>query len=114
MANTDPFDMLNVMQKVEQHASQKSLAQEVGYSVGKVNYILKALIDKGFLKIENFIKSDNKKGYRYILTRQGLQEKISLTEAYISIKKNEYETLQESLERDKQKIKTVNSKEKAV
>lgn len=104
MANTDPFDLLHVMQNVEKHASQKSLAEEVGYSVGKVNYILKALMDKGFLKIDNFIKSDNKKGYRYLLTPEGLREKISLTEAYIEIKKNEYIALQKSLQDDKRKM----------
>lgn len=61
MTKTNPFDLLHVMQKVEAHNTQKSLADEVGYSVGKVNYILKALIDKGFIKIDNFIKSDKKK-----------------------------------------------------
>jgi len=104
MTKTDPFDLLHVMQKVEKHPTQKSLADEVGYSVGKVNYILKALTEKGFIKIENFIKSDNKKGYRYLLTRKGIIEKVSLTEAYIEIKKNEYKALQKSLEEDKRKL----------
>ncbi|MEA1920946.1 MAG: MarR family EPS-associated transcriptional regulator, partial [Campylobacterota bacterium] len=94
MTKTDPYDLLHVMQKVESHANQKSLAEEVGYSVGKVNYILKALMDKGFIKIDNFIKADSKKGYRYLLTKEGILEKVALTEAYIKIKKAEYEALQ--------------------
>jgi len=102
--NTGEFDLLHVMNEVEQHHSQKSLADSVGYSVGKVNYILKALAEKGFIKIENFLKSDNKKGYRYLLTQEGLKQKISLTEAYIEIKQREYEELQESLATDKAKL----------
>ncbi len=102
--NTNELDLLHVMNSVEAHHSQKNLAEEVGYSVGKVNYILKALVDKGFLKMENFVKSENKKGYRYFLTPEGLREKIKLTEAYIQIKKREYEALQESLEADKKKM----------
>jgi len=109
MIKTDSLDLLHVMENVEKHASQKSLADEVGYSVGKVNYILKALIDKGFIKIENFIKSDNKKAYKYLLTKEGISEKMALTESYIKIKKTEYEALQKSLQEDKQKIQKFNN-----
>ncbi len=105
MKKTDPFDVLHVLQNVESHSSQQSLADEVGYSVGKVNYILKALVAKGLVKMENFVKSEQKKGYRYLLTSEGIREKIALTEAYIKIKKMEYETLQRSLAEDKERIK---------
>ncbi|MBN2895954.1 MAG: MarR family EPS-associated transcriptional regulator [Campylobacterales bacterium] len=105
LKNTDPFDVLHVLQNVEAHHSQQSLADEVGYSVGKVNYILKALIAKGLVKMENFVKSENKKGYRYLLTGEGIREKIALTEAYIKIKKSEYEALQRSLQEDQERIK---------
>jgi len=91
------------MQKVEECNSQKELASHVGFSVGKVNYVVRALLEKGFIKVENFLKSPNKKGYKYILTSEGLKNKISLTEAYIDIKKQEYEKLQESLEQDRQR-----------
>lgn len=104
MKNTDPFDVLHVLQNVEAHGSQQSLADEVGYSVGKVNYILKALVAKGLVKMENFVKAESKKGYRYLLTSEGIREKIALTEAYIKIKKAEYEALQRSLEEDKKRI----------
>ncbi len=98
--NTEQIDYLYVMQKVENSTSQKELANDVGFSVGKVNYVIKALLEKGFIKAENFVKSSNKKAYKYVLTSDGLKNKISLTEKYISIKKLEYERLQESLELD--------------
>ncbi|MFP4333761.1 MAG: winged helix-turn-helix transcriptional regulator, partial [Campylobacterales bacterium] len=54
-------ETLEVLRKVESHSTQKSLAEEIGYSVGKVNYILKALTQKGLVKAENFLTSDSKK-----------------------------------------------------
>lgn len=98
--NTDQIDYLHVMQNLETSTSQKELADKVGFSVGKVNYVIKALLEKGFVKAENFTKSSNKKAYRYILTFDGLKNKIALTEKYIAIKKREYEALQESLALD--------------
>ena len=100
---TEQIDYLHVMQKVETCHSQKELADEVGFSVGKVNYIMKALLQKGFIKAENFVKSTNKRAYKYFLTSEGLKNKILLTEKYIFIKKQEYEKLQESLHFDKQR-----------
>jgi len=91
------------MQNIEECNSQKELASMAGFSVGKVNYVIKALLEKGFVKVENFTKSSNKKGYRYILTLDGIKNKIALTEQYIEIKKREYEALQESLEMDKKR-----------
>lgn len=98
---TEQIDYLQVMQNVEEVNSQKELADKVGFSVGKVNYVMKALLEKGFVKAENFVKSTNKRAYRYILTSEGLKSKIELTEKYIAIKKAEYEKLQESLAFDK-------------
>jgi EPS-associated MarR family transcriptional regulator len=69
------------------------LAENLGYSVGKINYILKALIAKGLIKAENFATSSNKKQYRYLLTREGIEEKVALTEKFIVRKKCEYEEL---------------------
>ena len=71
----------------------------LGYSVGKINYILKALMAKGLIKAENFATSSNKKQYRYLLTREGIEEKVTLTEKFIERKKREYEELQTELER---------------
>ena len=104
MVNTEQIDLLHVMQKVESCNSQKELAQSVGFSVGKVNYVLKALLEKGLVKAENFVKSDNKRAYRYCLTPDGLREKIELTKRYIAIKKHEYEELEKNLQEDLKRV----------
>jgi len=80
--------------------SQKSLADEIGFSVGKINYVLKALVDKGFIKAERFLTSDNKTKYTYLLTDEGIQEKMQLTKKFITRKKAEYEELQRDYEAD--------------
>ena len=103
MVNSEQIDLLHVMQKVESCRSQKELAQSVGFSVGKVNYVLKSLMEKGLIKAENFVKSDNKRAYRYFLTPKGLKEKIDLTQKYIAIKKREYEILEKILQEDMQR-----------
>lgn len=79
------------------------MAKEVGFSVGKVNFILKALIEKGLVKTERFMTSNNRMKYAYLLTDEGIKEKISLTKKFIARKKAEYEELQKELELDKQK-----------
>jgi len=97
-------DVLKVMQHLDGCETQKSLAESIGYSVGKVNYILKALSAKGLVKMENFIASDSKRKYRYLLTRKGIREKIRLSEAFIERKKTEYEQLKRELERDRRQL----------
>lgn len=92
-------EALEVLRKAEKHSSQSTLAGDIGYSVGKVNYILKALAEKGFIKAERFAKSENKKGYSYLLTAEGIKRKLELTEKFVQIKKREYDELQAELER---------------
>ncbi len=89
---------LNILRNIETIKSQKSLADELGHSVGKINYILKALIDKGFIKAENFYKNKNKNSYKYLLTQEGIEQKVQLTQKFIARKKAEYEELQKELE----------------
>ena len=89
---------LAILRRAESIESQKSLADELGISVGKVNYILKALIEKGLIKADNFYKAKNKKKYKYLLTQKGLEEKVTLTKKFIERKKVEYEELQRELE----------------
>ena len=89
---------LLLLKRVEGISSQKSLAKEIGFSVGKVNYILKALVDKGFIKAEVFLNAENKRKYSYLLTDDGLKEKVTLTKKFIVRKKAEYEELQRDLE----------------
>ena len=90
---------LDVLRKIESAEDQKSLAETLGYSVGKVNYIVKSLVEKGYVKVEKFAKSSNKKGYKYLLTKQGIAEKIRLTRLFVEIKRKEYEELRQELER---------------
>lgn len=89
---------LSILRKVESVEDQKTLAQDLGFSVGKINYILKSLIEKGLIKTERFLKSDNKKGYKYLLTPSGIEAKITLTKTYIEIKKREYEELMKEVQ----------------
>lgn len=98
LPNFQEREAFTVLRHVESHSSQKSLADEIGCSVGKVNYILKALVQKGFVKYGNFSNATDKKKYAYLLTKQGLEEKLSLTEKFIARKKQEYEELQKELE----------------
>lgn len=89
---------LQVLRRLNQTTTQKSLASEIGVSVGKLNYIVNALIDKGLVKVENFKNSNNKTAYKYLLTPKGFQEKLELTKYFIDRKKKEYEELQNELE----------------
>ena len=88
---------LSILRSLNKVTSQKSLAKELGHSVGKINYVLKALGDKGLLKIENFYNNKNKLQYKYLLTEEGMKEKITLTKKFIDRKKKEYEELQAEL-----------------
>lgn len=91
-------DKLNVLKTIPRTITQKHLATELGYSVGKVNYVLRELIAKGLAKADKFISSDNKLQYKYLLTEQGIKEKIRLTEKFIAKKKKEFNELQTELE----------------
>ncbi len=95
---------LAILRHAETVRSQKSLAEQLGYSVGKVNFVLKALVAKGWVKMENFSNSANKRQYRYLLTREGIEAKIDLTEQFIERKKQEYEILIVELEKEKRKF----------
>ena len=89
---------MTILRSIDEIDSQKSFAKKLGCSVGKTNYILKALMQKGLIKAENFISSQNKKKYRYLLTEEGIKEKVKLTKKFIERKKAEYEELQRELE----------------
>lgn len=91
---------LLMLKRAEGISTQKSLADEIGYSVGKVNYVLKKLIEKGLIKAERFMTSDNKSKYKYLLTEKGIEEKMQLTRTFIKRKKAEYEELQRELDKD--------------
>lgn len=82
----------------EPAASQRNLAERFGVSLGKVNYCLRALVDKGLVKASNFKRSDNKLAYAYVLTPAGLEEKSRLTKAFLQRKLVEFEVLQQEIE----------------
>lgn len=78
--------------------SQRELAQQLSISLGKVNFCLKALIEKGLLKATNFRNNKNKLAYMYLLTPSGLEEKASITMRFLKYKLQEYEALQQEIE----------------
>lgn len=73
--------------------SQRDLAKRLGVSLGKINYCLNALVQKGSLKINNFRNSDNKLAYAYLLTPSGVEQKTRMTVEFLKIKVQEYERL---------------------
>lgn len=77
--------------------SQRQMASELGISLGKANYCLKALIEKGLLKANNFRNSKNKLAYAYKLTPKGIEEKASVTVRFLKKKMQEYEQLQREI-----------------
>lgn len=78
--------------------TQRELAGRLGMSVGGLNYCLNALIDKGFVKMANFSKSKNKFKYVYLLTPQGIAEKVALTSLFLKRKMEEYDALKVEIE----------------
>ena len=85
--------------------TQRELAEKLGVSVGGLNYCLKALMEKGWVKMHNFSQSKNKFGYAYILTPQGLSEKARLTSSFLRRKMQEYEALKAEIEMLKAEVK---------
>ena len=92
-------DQLNVMRKIAEHPnlSQRDLAAKLGFSLGKLNYCLKELKVKGFVKINNFKKSKNKMKYIYVLTPGGIAAKTKLTINFMKRKMQEYNELKKEV-----------------
>ena len=84
--------------------SQREIASRNGVSLGKVNYVIRSLVDKGHVKVRNFRKSENKKGYMYLLTPNGMAVKARLTVEYLRRKMEEYEKLQRELDELRQEL----------
>ena len=96
---TDPqrLQLLKLLQEQPQ-LSQRDLAQAMGASLGKANYCLKALMDKGLVKFGNFRKNPDKRQYAYLLTPAGLEEKSRITMDFLRRKVAEYEALEKEIE----------------
>ena len=96
-------DYFEVLRKIQNKpsTSQREMASELGFSLGKLNYCLKALQAKGLVKINNFKKNPNKLGYAYILTPKGLSRKTKLTLNFMKRKMQEYDELKSEIEDNK-------------
>ncbi len=102
---------LELLRKLEMNPeyTQRELSEEMGVSLGKVNYCMKKLIEKGWVKWKNFSNNPNKVGYSYLLTPQGLEEKVRLTYMFLKIKVKEYDMLKDEiviLQKDAKKMKS--------
>ncbi|MDO9559140.1 MAG: MarR family EPS-associated transcriptional regulator [Syntrophales bacterium] len=84
--------------------TQRELSAHLGISLGKVNFLLRALIDKGHIKVHNFKKSNNKYVYLYVLTPHGMQEKMRITYRFLTRKLREYEELEEEIRQLKKEV----------
>ena len=92
-------DNLNILIKLikKKNITQRKLASELGFSLGKLNYCINALKQKGLIKIENFKKNQNKFNYFYVLTPKGISKKMHLTLVFMKKKMREYEELKNEL-----------------
>ncbi len=97
------FKVMRILQD-QPDTTQRELAEQLGISVGGMNYCLKALSDKGLVKMVNFANSKNKFGYVYMLTPSGIAEKATLTKRFLKRKLQEYEELKTEIETLKSEI----------
>jgi len=95
----DPSADLDLLRLLEQHPeySQRQLSSALGISLGKTHYLLKALLDKGLVKAQNFRRADNKLAYLYVLTPSGARQKVQLTRSFLARKEQEFVSLREQI-----------------
>ena len=95
----DDQDHFNVLRKIQKNpkSTQRELAEELGFSLGKLNYCLKALKAKGLIKMSNFKKNPDKINYIYVLTPRGISEKTKLTINFMRLKMKEYDELKNEI-----------------
>tara|TARA_B100000497_G_C7656840_1_gene395394 strand:+ start:995 stop:1324 length:330 start_codon:yes stop_codon:yes gene_type:complete len=92
-------DLFNILRKINRdNQSQRKLASELGFSLGKLNYCLRQLRLKGLVKLDNFSKNPNKLSYAYVLTPRGIAEKTKLTLSFMKRKIEEYEELRKEID----------------
>ena len=102
---TNQFDEehLSVLRYVHNHNNEKfnqrEIADNLNISLGKLNYLIKQLVKKGFVKIKNFKKSKKKSSYLYVITPQGLSQKIEMTKSFMTRKMREYDQLKSELKK---------------
>lgn len=101
VADETHYKLMRLLQ-ANPRLSQRDAARELGISLGKVNYCLRALVQKGWVKASNFKNSQNKAAYMYLLTPRGLEQKASLTLEFLAVKRREYEVLRAEIEQMRQ------------
>ena len=101
----DDIYMLRYLEK-KQEVSQREIAQHLGISLGKVNFILNALVAKGIIKAKNFKNNKNKRAYAYFLTSEGIKEKAKMTLGFFKRKNNEYDNLKIELRLLEKEVET--------
>lgn len=104
MVDSSHYQILKTLE-TEPDISQRELAKKMEISVGKVNYCVKALLEKGFIKATNFKNSKNKIGYTYFLTPKGIRQKTLLTQRFLERKVKEYESLEQEIRALKAELK---------
>ena len=97
-------DFLNVLRSISKNSdsTQREMAKDLGFSIGKINYCLKKLQEKGLIKMKSFKKNPNKINYIYILTPKGLKEKVKLTLNFMKRMMKEYDELENEIKKTNQ------------
>ena len=96
LSDENALQALKLLEK-NPELTQRELAAELGISLGKTHYMIKALIDMGWIKLDNFQRSNNKWGYAYLLTPMGLAEKAAITVRFLARKQEEYRQLEQQI-----------------
>ena len=96
LSDEDTLQALRVLER-NPEMSQRELSKELGVSLGKTHYILNSLIEVGLVKADNFRRSDNKLGYAYLLTPQGIAEKAAVTARFLARKRREYIEIEQQI-----------------
>ena len=106
-SKSDGDEILRLLREIKKspELTQRELSSRLGISLGKVNFLMNALIRKGFVKAQNFKNSHNKKAYLYILTPHGLEEKAKVTYRFLKRKLDEYERLESEIKQLEQEVK---------
>jgi EPS-associated MarR family transcriptional regulator len=102
--NESDYRVIQLLEK-KPESTQRIISRELGYSLGKVNYIIATLIDKGIVKLQKFMKSNNKFGYRYILTPRGIKARYRITKDFLKRKMREYERIVKEIDEAKKVLK---------
>ncbi len=109
--NQDTFRILRQI-NAKSNITQRELAKKLNFSIGKLNYCIKALKDKGFIKLKNFKKHPRKLNYMYVLTPEGMKEKINLTINFMRRQMQEYDELKKELEDQNIKVEEIKKNSK--